>query len=395
MTLLSIALSLILLGVGLMILKVVLRWFNHNTLQGAGRELKRFAVLVMARDESAVVEELFRSIKRQSMPVRPKDVYVVVEDKADPTVALARKYKMSVIVRQQPQLQRKGYALREALEQVASQDYDAYFIFDADNVLDRNFIKEMARTYAVGYDLGIGRRMLKNQNNAVAVGSGLIFTILNVVSNQRRAQHELNCNVSGTGFYISGQVVDKLGVFPFHTLTEDYELSLYATVQGLTTAYNAQAKFYDEQPTRLRQYFVQRTRWVRGYLEARKLYVGKLWRRLKRQNRNFASVYTALVGIYDLLLIVIGVLLLDFYLLGEWDWLGVLAVLATVYVLLMMLTIYLLWVERDWRLPLGLKIRTVLVNPLLLAIYVPCLIKAVLVREIKWEKIEHKNNHAI
>lgn len=394
--LLSVALSLILLGVGLTLLKLFLRCFNHNPPHRPERRLKKFAILVMARDESAVIEELLKSIAQQSVKVRRRDVYVVVEDAKDPTVELVRKYKMSVLVRQKLNLRRKGYALMEALEQVTPQGYEAYFIVDADNVLDRDFIKELRQTYAAGYDIGIGRRMLKNQDNAVAVGSGLIFTILNVVSNRRRTRHELNCNVSGTGFYISGRVLNQLGTFPFHTLTEDYELSLYATVHNLTTAYNERACFYDEQPTTLRQYFAQRSRWVKGYLEARKLYVGKLWRRLKRQNYNFVSAYTALVGIYNLLLLIIGLVLLAVVLVLDsvWGWWGLLGLAGLIYAVLAVLTIYLLWVERSWQVPFGLRLRTVLVNPLLLAIYVPCLIRAVLVREMKWEKIEHKNNCA-
>ena len=36
--------------------------------------------------------------------------------------------------------------------------------------------------------------------------------------------------------------------FPFNTLTEDYELTLYSTLNNLTTTYNEKAIFYDEQP---------------------------------------------------------------------------------------------------------------------------------------------------
>ena len=52
----------------------------------------------------------------------------------------------------------------EAIERITkAKNYDAYFIFDADNILDKNYISEMNKSFMSGYDIGIGYRLNKNK----------------------------------------------------------------------------------------------------------------------------------------------------------------------------------------------------------------------------------------
>ena len=224
-----------------------------------------FAVLIPARDESKVIEGLFKDLCRQTQKVPAQDIYVIIESPDDPTAKLAAKYGMTVRLRKNmgPGRRCKGCALEEVVEDIWPKLYDAYFIFDADNRVDKDFFKEMTKTWRQGYDIGIGFRNIKNPVNAMAVASGMIFTALNVLGNKMRTRRNMTCNVTGTGFYISGRVLNQLKTYPFHTLTEDYELSLYACVNNLTCCYNDKAVFYDEQPTDYNQYFKQRVRWVK------------------------------------------------------------------------------------------------------------------------------------
>ena len=47
-----------------------------------------------------------------------KDVYVIVESLKDETVNICKKYSASVILRKKLNLQRKGYALDEAVKEI-------------------------------------------------------------------------------------------------------------------------------------------------------------------------------------------------------------------------------------------------------------------------------------
>ena len=383
---------LIVLSLILIILKTILRYLNKNFPLKLNTTNFNPCILIPARDESNVIENLLISIKNQTYNISFKNVYVIIEDKKDKTYNICKKYDANVFIRKKTKLKRKGYALQEVIENITkSKNYDAYFIMDADNILDKNFIKEMQNTYFKGYDLVIGKRKIKNKTNSISISSGLIFTIINDVLNKSKSKHSVNCDVSGTGFYISGKIINDLKTFPFHSLTEDYELSLFLTLNNYKTYYNEKAIFYDEQPITYRDYFKQRTRWIKGYFEARKNYSKLLLKKLRYSNKNFASIFESLVGVYDIILMIIGIFLYILNLLISKNLLTiVITLVAVIYIILIVFTIYLLKIENE-KICFSLKIKTLFMHPLLLLTYIPSAIKALFTKELNWDKITHGN----
>lgn len=388
---------------------------------------ERIAVLIAARDESAVIEGLLKSLEQQTImtttttsaksapsPLSMRDVFVIVESDQDPTVKICRKHGASVIIRTRPERQRKGYALDEALKQILPQheSYDAYFIFDADNRLAPDYFEKIFASYRAGYQLATGYRSSKNANeNVIAAVSTLTFSMINTIGNQKRTRRGGNIIFSGTGFYVDGRLVEEWRGWPFHSLTEDYELSLYATLHGFTTTYNTSAVFYDEQPTRFRQTVAQRTRWIKGYFSARRKYIPLMRqalrhkpRRASRSTSSHVSTYPAnsgslrreAIGVKPVIMILIGVVimflggLIELCARGQAGiaLLTTLATLALVYFVLMFITIELIKREH-LRLDPALRLRTILFNPLYLITYVYCALKALFIKNVKWTRIEH------
>ena len=376
-----IANALIILGLILLISKFLVRFYK-GVLPQKQKETNNFSILIPARNESNVIEDLLISIKNQSEKINFENVYIIIENKSDKTIKIAKKYNANIIIREKLNLKRKGYALMEAIEKITEEKiYDAYFIFDADNILDKDYLKEMKKTYLEGYSIGIGKRKIKNKTNSIAISSQLIFTLINDLSNKNRNKYNVNANASGTGFYISGKIINKLKTYPFHSLTEDYEISLYAVINNLTTKYNEKAIYYDEQPTDYKTYFNQRTRWVKGYFETRKIYTKDLIKKLKLDNKNYKSVYTSLIGVYDLILILIGLLIKCYK--------YPLEIILAVYIALIIFTIILLKKE-NININKTLYLKVLLINPLLLLTYIPCLIKSIFKKDIEWTVIQHK-----
>lgn len=376
-----IANALIILGLILLISKFLVRFYK-GVLPQKQKETNNFSILIPARNESNVIEDLLISIKNQSEKINFENVYIIIENKSDKTIKIAKKYNANIIIREKLNLKRKGYALMEAIEKITEEKiYDAYFIFDADNILDKDYLKEMKKTYLEGYSIGIGKRKIKNKTNSIAISSQLIFTLINDLSNKNRNKYNVNANASGTGFYISGKIINKLKTYPFHSLTEDYEISLYAVINNLTTKYNEKAIYYDEQPTDYKTYFNQRTRWVKGYFETRKIYTKDLIKKLKLDNKNYKSIYTSLIGVYDLILILIGLLIKCYK--------YPLEIILAVYTALIIFTILLLYKE-NININKTLYLKVLLINPLLLLTYIPCLIKSIFKKDIEWTVIQHK-----
>lgn len=399
--LLYISLIFITLGLILFFSKILIQKTNRNTPKKYRNNSHDFCILIPARNESKVIEGLLKSIKNQTVKINMKDVYIIVEDKEDKTVKIAEEYGTSVIIRQKLDLKRKGYALMEAIDIILknNKDYGAYFIFDADNILDKNYIKEMTKTYDKGYDIGIGYRNTKNGNDsAVAASSSLIFTIINTVSNNNKTKYDINNTISGTGFYIRGNWIKKWKTYPFHTLTEDYELSLYATVNNLTTFYNTDAIYYDEQPTDYKTYKTQRVRWIKGYFEARNKYRKELINHLTFKNKNKGSVISGIIGVWDIILILIGIILFFIHeFIKIFSGKGtleitirIILIILILYTILILFTIWLLYKEEEkFNLTWNIKVKTIFMHPLLLLAYIPCAIEALFTKNLSWKVVEH------
>lgn len=391
----------IIAGLILVFASMFLARFNSNNPVVKRGNLDNFCVLIPARDESKVIEDLLISLTKQTKKVNMQNVFVIVESSDDPSVFIARKYDASYFVRKNLDLKSKGYALDEMIKDLVSLNiyYDAYFILDADNVLSNTFIEKMEKSYMEGYDIAIGFRNIKNGNDSlIAATSGITFSLLNANSNELKNKQSRNVTLSGTGMYIVGDLIKKWQSFPFHSLTEDYELTLYSIENNLTSVYNKEAEFFDEQPIKYKNTINQRMRWVKGYFSNRKLYLSKFDKSLKR-NPNFGSVMTEVIGMKPYILMIIGVVL---YVINQiiniFKFNGlvlislkkIIIILALVYILFATMTAFVIFKDRK-RLTLNrsMRFKTIFFSPLFFGTYVPCAVKAILNKNVTWEKIEH------
>lgn len=360
---------------------------------------KRYCILIPARYESKVINNLLLSITKQTTKINPKDIYIIVESIKDKTVDIAKQYNMNIILRENLSLKRKGYALNDAVTYILKKQihYDAYFIFDADNILDKDFIKNMEKSINEGYDIGIGYRNTKNSNTLVSASSALTFSMINTMLNERKNKYHNNLTISGTGYYIKGSIIEEWNSFPFHSLTEDYELTLYAILHNLTTTYNKKAIFYDEQPDNFNVSLKQRTRWVKGYFEARKKYINKISKSETKNDPNFASKVNAFLGVTPYIYIIIGLLIILVNILitkGITSFLSYLTIfLLLIYLVLSIFTIIMLKKEKNsLTISKSMKIKVIFYNPIFMFSYIICLLRTIFIKDIKWDKIDHNKN---
>ena len=240
--------------------------------------LHRFAVLIAARNEAAVIGKLIDSLKRQTYPERLIDIYVVADNCTDQTAAVADAHGAIVLRRNDCNRVGKGYALHDLLRHM-EKAYDAYLVFDADNVVAPDYVREINKTFSAGYDIVTSYRNSKNYgDNWISAGYGLWFLREAQYLNRPRALLGASCGVSGTGFLFSRRILEQCGGWNFFLLTEDIEFTACNIVSGEKIGYCPTAVFYDEQPTGFRQSIRQRTRWVQGYLQVLRRYGGRLVR---------------------------------------------------------------------------------------------------------------------
>jgi cellulose synthase/poly-beta-1,6-N-acetylglucosamine synthase-like glycosyltransferase len=265
-------------------------------------KLHRFAVIIAARNEAAVIGELIKSVKKQNYPSELLDIFVVADNCTDNTAKVAKDAGALVFERKNKKLVGKGYALNfifKIIEQkYAFKNYEGYFVFDADNLLDENYVYEMNKLFDKGYRVLTSYRNSKNyDSNWISAGYSLWFLREAEYLNNPRMCLSTSCAISGTGFLVSQEIIREAGGWHYHLLTEDIEFSVDHVIRGEVIGYCKNAILYDEQPCSFEQSWHQRLRWSKGFYQVFGKYGGELFKSMFKKERNKFSSYDMLMTI--------------------------------------------------------------------------------------------------
>lgn len=364
---------------------------------------KRYGVIIAARNEEKVLPELIKSIKCQTYPADLIDIYVVADNCTDQTAEVARSLGATVFERQNKERVGKGYALEFLFEKIEAQKgiraYDAYMVFDADNVLRANYIEEMNKAYHTGYKIITSYRNSKNYGkNWISAGYALWF-----LRESRHLQNPrciLGCSaaISGTGFLVDSSIIERNGGWKYFLLTEDIELTADCITHGDYVGYCHEAELFDEQPETFRQSWRQRKRWAKGMFQVIRHYGFRL---LKGSLRLRWSCFDMMMNIMPAfmlstvqLLTVSGLFLINLIVTGTVSKILldlIVDFLVFGYGIFLVLGFFAMVTE--WRKIHCNKIRAVLLLftfPLFMLTYIPISLSAFFSRKVAWKPMEHK-----
>ena len=355
------------------------------------KKLHKFAFIIAARNEQAVIGNLINSIKQQNYPAELIDVIVVADNCTDDTAQIAREHGAICYERFNNMLVGKGYALDYCFNKIVEQfgdytAYDGYFIFDADNVIDKNYVKEMNKVFDRGYNVITSYRNSKNYDtNWITSGYSLWFIREAKYLNNPRMMLKTSCAVSGTGFLVNSSIIKKNNGWKFNLLTEDIQFSVVNILEGEKIGYCESAMFYDEQPTTFKQSWNQRMRWSKGFYQVMFRYGRELIAMMFKKREMFVSCYDMFMTLAPATLLSIGCILLNLIFLayGATDvhmlrrilpgTLGSIA-FAGVNFYLLMFSIGFITLVTEWNkilAPANKKIKSLFTFPLFMITYVP------------------------
>ena len=238
----------------------------------------KFMAIIPAHNEEFVIRNLVESLKVQNYPRELYDIYVIADNCTDNTAAIAKEAGAIVYKRFDEANKTKGHALQWFLKQKIEEnaDYDAFCIFDADNIVDKDFIKNMNKKLCQGEEIVQGYRDIKNPTDTwVSAGYAIFYWMMNRFYHLARYNLGLSPLINGTGFMVKFDIVKPNG-WQTITLTEDIEFSLINIAKGRKLGWATDAVVYDEQPTTFMQSWSQRSRWTVGHLQCMKHYTGDL-----------------------------------------------------------------------------------------------------------------------
>lgn len=378
------------------------------------KKLHKFAFIIAARNEQAVIGNLINSIKQQNYPAELIDVIVVADNCTDDTAQIAREHGAICYERFNNMLVGKGYALDYCFNKIVEQfgdytAYDGYFIFDADNVIDKNYVKEMNKVFDRGYNVITSYRNSKNYDtNWITSGYSLWFIREAKYLNNPRMMLKTSCAVSGTGFLVNSSIIKKNNGWKFNLLTEDIQFSVVNILEGEKIGYCESAMFYDEQPTTFKQSWNQRMRWSKGFYQVMFCYGRELIAMMFKKREMFVSCYDMFMTLAPATLLSIGCILLNLIFLayGATDvhmlrrilpgTLGSIA-FAGVNFYLLMFSIGFITLVTEWNkilAPANKKIKSLFTFPLFMITYVPISLVA-LVKKVEWKPIAHSISKSV
>ncbi len=239
----------------------------------------RFAVLVAARNEQAVIGNLVESLMAQDYPRDRFDVIVIPNNCTDNTAEEAHRAGALVMECAAP-VRTKGDALKQIMEILMCHDrYDAICVFDADNVVDAGFLSAMNNAWCEGAVAAQGYRDSKNPTDSMISSCySIYYWMVNRMFSHTRAHAGLSAIVNGSGFMVSMDWLCRHDGWNTVTMTEDIEFTTQCILSGERVAWVPEAKTYDEQPLTFMQSWHQRCRWTVGLYQCLRVYTPSLLR---------------------------------------------------------------------------------------------------------------------
>ena len=354
----------------------------------------KFMAIIPAHNEEGVVVNLINSLKTQNYPKELLDIYVIADNCTDDTAKVSKEAGAIVYERFDETKKTKGYAMQWFLKQKIEEnaDYDAFCVFDADNVAMPDFIKNMNKKLCQGEEVVQGYRDIKNPTDSwIASGYALFYWTMHRFYHLARYNIGLSPLLNGTGFMVKFDVIKPNG-WQTHTLTEDIEFSLINISEGRRLGWATDAIVFDEQPIGFKQSWTQRLRWSVGHIQCFKSYAKQLGKNAIKNKKivtfdGFLYLMSMPLFVISLTILLLNVIMYTSHGITAETFLVDIIKYVTVAALTTPLSAVLTLILDKRKIKPMLK--GILLYPLFLGSWILINIKAIIKPNTTWEKIEH------
>lgn len=357
----------------------------------------KFMMILPAHNEASVIGALIESLQALDYPKELYDIYVIADNCTDNTAQIAKDLGAIVYERFDEKKKTKGFAMQWFLNQKIKEntDYDAFCVFDADNVVDKNFLNAMNKKLCQGEEIVQGYRDIKNPADSwISAGYALFYWMMNRFYHLARYNLGLSPLINGTGFMVDFNLIKPTG-WDTITLTEDIEFSLKNIAKGRKLGWATDAIVYDEQPTEFKQSWSQRSRWTVGHLQCMKYYTKDLAEGVieYRTLMNFDG-FLYLMGIPMMIVTFLLLAINTIIFLADGMSAGMLIfnylkyIVAT-FIVPVLTAIFVMIIEKK---PIKKMWKGILLYPVFMGSWIVINIKCLIKPNTEWEKIEHKRN---
>ena len=238
------------------IIYVLFFWLKPKKYPPAKTQHK-FGIIIPARNEEEVIGDTVRKLFEQNYPRELYDVFVVAHNCTDKTAERAKEAGAIVFCcnDDDPKHRRVSYALQYGFRKILAEydNYEAFIRFDADNLMNDDFIARMNDAFDSGVKIAKCFENSKNIDQNVWAGvSGLYYIRDSRIACHVRSALHTDQMLTGAGMMVSADILRRHDGWKCMGVSEDAEFTLQAMLEGERTRYVPDAIVYEDQPSTLK-----------------------------------------------------------------------------------------------------------------------------------------------
>lgn len=261
--------------------------FPYRMKQHQHEKIHRFAVLIPAYKEDAIIADVCRESLKQDYPSDYYDVVVVADSFQDATIEKIKQMNIQVV---EVSFERstKSKALNAALDKLPENRYDLAVILDADNIMKPNFLSKINQVFTTSVKVVQGHRIAKNMNTPFAILDAISEEINNNIFRRGHRNLGFSSALIGSAMafryaYLKNIMADVNAIGGF-----DKQLELKIIKRRDRIEYLEDAFVLDEKIQNSRAFTSQRKRWISAQLYyLRKDFLLSFWHWLSKGNLDY------------------------------------------------------------------------------------------------------------
>lgn len=263
----------------LALLTLAAMFSRHRPTFAVSPSQRRFAILVPAHDEEAVIGKTLKYLLALEYPQSQFDIIVIADNCSDSTASIARSARVNVFERIDSVNTGKGHALRWCLDRLSEQGkiFDAFVFIDADTLASPNLLSVMDAHLQRGADCIQCSDLVASQPGAWSPEvTRIAFLLHNFVRPLGKMAFGLSASLNGSGMCLSKELIAAMP-WTSYSRVEDLEYALELALRGVRVDFAPEATIYTAMPSESKAAESQRRRWEIARFAVVKRYVRPLF----------------------------------------------------------------------------------------------------------------------
>ena len=234
------------------------------------RDLPFFSLIVPMKQEEPVARRILDALTKMDYPSYKYEIIVVDDASVDETFIICKEFESLYP-------DRVRYFRRDASSgKPSALNYGLKFargeivgVFDADNMPEGDVLLKTARYFEEDGAVAV-QGLLSSTNPEENMLTKIIHLedkVYRHVLMLGKDRLGLFVPLAGTCQFVRRSVLDELGGWSGDALAEDMELSARLTMKGYSIKFASDVQCRQENASTFKQFFSQRTRWFRGWME--------------------------------------------------------------------------------------------------------------------------------